>query len=281
MNRAMPTVKVPRLAWSPAGVTRDPDVLAAEEPLEIRVHGRSVAVTMRTPGHDRELALGFLLTEGVVRSLDDVVDVQLCRETEGGAAGNVADVRVADPGRVDFARLTRHVFSSSSCGVCGKATLAALAQAFPPAGPGPVFPAELIPSLPAVLEAAQPGFGTTGGLHASGLFDASGALRCAREDVGRHNALDKVIGRALLDDQLPLRDVLLLVSGRVSFELVQKARAAGLPVIAGIGAPTSLAVEAAAAGGMALAGFVRAGRLNVYCGHERLGLASPGAEERG
>ena len=137
MNRAMPTVKVPRLAWSPAGLTRDPDVLAAEEPLEIRVHGRSVAVTMRTPGHDRELALGFLLTEGVVRSLDDVVDVQLCRETEGGAAGNVADVRVADPGRVDFARLTRHVFSSSSCGVCGKATLAALAQAFPPAGPGP------------------------------------------------------------------------------------------------------------------------------------------------
>lgn len=272
------TVTVPRIVWHPSGAGPAADVLAVEEPLEIRVQGRSVAVTMRTPGHDHELALGFLLTEGVVRTVDDIVDVQLCRATEGGASGNVADVRVTDPGRIDFARLTRHVFSSSSCGVCGKATLAALEQAFPALGPGPVFRPERLAALPAALAAAQPGFGATGGVHASGVFDAEGRPLCVREDVGRHNALDKVLGRALLDGRLPLAGAVLLVSGRVSFELVQKARAAGLPVVAGIGAPTDLAVRAAAAGGLALAGFVRADRLNVYCGFGRLGLEEPPVE---
>lgn len=267
-------VHVPRGIWSAnAAPVQEDDAIAAEEPLEIRVQGRSIAVVMRTPGHDRELAAGFLLTEGLVRDADDITDVLLCREQDAGASGNVVDVILSSPGRVDFSRLTRHVFSSSSCGVCGKATLAALAQAFPPVPEDDGhFPPELIASLPARLRAAQPGFGATGGVHASAWFDATGQLHLVREDVGRHNALDKLIGRALLDRRLPLRGAVLLVSGRISFELVQKARAAGFPVIAGLGAPTSLAVASARDGGQTLLGFVRPDRLNVYSGPGRLGL---------
>jgi len=265
-----PTTPVRLLRW-PAGPADD--TVATEEPLEIRVDGRSIAITMRTPGQDRELAAGFLLSEGVVRGADDIADILLCREQAAGASGNVADVRLARPGTVDFARLTRHVFGSSSCGVCGKATLAALAQSFPPLAPGAPFAPEVIARLPAVLADAQPGFGATGGLHASGLFDRTGRCLGVHEDVGRHNALDKLLGRALLDGRLPLADGVLLVSGRVSFELVQKARAGGLPVIAGIGAPSDLAIRAAAEGGLALLGFVRADRFNVYSGAARLGLA--------
>ena len=260
------------LRWQPDAVAAADDVVAAEEPLEIRVDGRSVALTMRTPGHDRELAAGFLLTEGVIRSGDEIADILLCREQTAGASGNVADVRLVRPGAVDFAKLTRHVFGSSSCGVCGKATLAALAQSFPPVPPGGPFSPALLASLPERLRAAQPAFGATGGVHASGLFDRAGNCLGVREDVGRHNALDKLLGRALLDGRLPLGDVLLLVSGRVSFELVQKARAGGIPVIAGIGAPSDLAIAAAREGGLALAGFVRGDRFNLYCGAERLAL---------
>jgi FdhD protein len=264
--------KVPVRRWVPGKTTLDQDSVAIEEPLELRVAGRSVAVVMRTPGHDRELAAGFLLTEGVIRTADDVLDILPCREQDGGAAGNVIDALLAPSVSVDFDRLTRHVFSSSSCGVCGKATLDAVLQAFPPVAPGPAFDPAQLAKLPARLRAAQPVFASTGGLHACALFNRAGELEIVREDVGRHNALDKVLGRALLDRRLPLSAHGLLLSGRVSFELVQKALAAGVPLVAGIGAPSSLAVECAQRGGLTLVGFLRADRMNVYCGESRLGL---------
>ncbi len=258
--------------WSLAATHPAPisDVVAVEEPLEIRVGDRSVAVVMRTPGHDRELAAGFLLTEGVIRNADDILDIVLCRDQADGASGNVVNALLAPSASLDLGRLTRHVFSSSSCGVCGKATLDAVLQAFPPALDGPAFdPARLV-ELPARLRASQPVFATTGGLHACALFAPTGELELVREDVGRHNALDKVLGRAVLDRRLPLRGHGLLLSGRVSFELVQKALAAGIPLIAGIGAPSSLAIACAERGRQTLIGFLRAERLNVYTGIERL-----------
>ena len=250
------------------------DVLAVEEPLEIRVNGRSVAVTMRTPGHDRELAAGFLLTEGVIRGADDLLDLLVCRTQAAGAAGNIVDAQVRPALAVDFARLTRHVFSASSCGLCGKATIDAVFQTFPAIKSDALFDPEMMAALPEKLRAAQPGFDSTGGLHASALFSRAAALRVVREDVGRHNALDKVLGYALLDGALPLHDSVLLVSGRVSFELMQKALAAGIPVVAGIGAPSSLAVECAQRSSQTLVGFLRADRMNVYAGAERLGLVA-------
>jgi FdhD protein len=257
--------------WQPAlPLAPAEDRVAVEEPLEIRVGGRSVAVTMRTPGHERELAAGFLLTEGVISRADDLLDLLVCRDLPEGQAGNVVDAHLARPDAVDFARLTRHVFSASSCGLCGKATLDALAQRFGAVPPGPDFDPALLGSLPAKLSQAQPGFAATGGLHASALFDRAGALLCVREDVGRHNALDKVLGWALLAGRLPLSGCALLVSGRVSFELVQKALAAGVPLIAGIGAPSTLAIECARRGGQTLVGFLRPDRMNLYCGADRL-----------
>lgn len=246
------------------------DEVAVEEPLEIRVNGHSVAVTMRTPGHDRELAAGFLLTEGVIDNGDDLLDLLICRTLPDGKAGNVVDAQVSPRLTVDFARLTRHVFSSSSCGLCGKATLESVFQKFPMIKSDAVYDPGLIATLPERLQAAQPGFGVTGGLHASALFGGDGELRVLREDVGRHNALDKVLGHALLAGGLPLSDALLLVSGRVSFELMQKALSAGVPFVAGIGAPSSLAVECARGSGQTLVGFLRSDRMNIYAGAERL-----------
>lgn len=246
------------------------DAVAVEEPLELRVGGRSVAVLMRTPGHDRELAAGFLLTEGVIRSADDLLDVVRCRDQDGGSSGNVVNALLAPSVEVDFARLTRHVYSSSSCGVCGKATLDAVVQTFPPVSAETTFDAATMGGLPARLREAQPCFETTGGLHGCALFGLSGVLDSVREDVGRHNAVDKVLGRALLDRRLPLFAHGLLLSGRVSFELVQKALAAGLPLVAGIGAPSSLAIECAVRGNLTLIGFLRADRFNVYAGEQRL-----------
>lgn len=248
----------------------EPDRVAIEEPLEIRVGGRSVAVTMRTPGYERELAAGFLLTEGVIRATTDLLDVLICRDLPEGQEGNVVDALLAKADAVDYARLTRHVFSASSCGLCGKATLDAVIQTFPPVSAGPTFSAAMLGSLPAQLREAQPGFSASGGLHASALFDGNGKLLCAREDVGRHNALDKLIGWALLGRKLPLRDCILLVSGRVSFELMQKALAAGIGIVAGIGAPSTLAVECAKRGNQTLIGFLKPDRMNVYSGSERL-----------
>ena len=261
--------------WSMAGA--EPiasDAVAVEEPLEIRVAGRSVAVVMRTPGHDAELAAGFLLTEGVIRCADDVLDLVPCPTQPGAASGNVIDVLLASSVVVDFDRLTRHVFSSSSCGVCGKGTLDAVLQAFPAITSDARFDPALLAKLPEQLRAVQPVFEATGGLHACALFDTTGNISLVREDVGRHNALDKILGRALLDRQLPLARSGLLLSGRVSFELVQKALAAGVPLIAGIGAPSSLAIECAERGGLTLVGFLRGDRFNVYAGGQRLGLAS-------
>jgi FdhD protein len=246
-----------------------PDSLAVEEPLEIRVAGRSVAVVMRTPGHDRELAAGFLVTEGLVRRRDDVLDIVRCADgalPAGENRENVLDVLLAPGATVDFERLTRHVFTSSSCGVCSKASIAAVRTQFPPLAV-PMSPRlEVLRALPQRLAAAQEAFAATGGLHASALFDDNGVLESVREDVGRHNALDKVIGQAFFAGQLPLRNRILLVSGRVSFELMQKALAGGIACVAAISAPTTAAVEFAAESGQTLVGFLRGERMNVYAG---------------
>jgi len=241
----------------PGGATKD-DAVAVEEPLELRIGGRPVAVTMRTPGHDEELALGFCLSEGL-RPLAAAPPADL--------AANAIEVEVE---RFDPARLERHFYTSSSCGVCGKGALEAVRVEAPPVESDLRADVALVASLPDRLRDAQAAFAATGGLHATGLFDAQGRLLCAREDVGRHNAMDKVVGRAFLDGRLPLSDAILCVSGRLSFELVQKAAVAGCPVLVAVGAPSSLAVELAEAQGITLCGFVRGGRVNVYARPERL-----------
>jgi FdhD protein len=233
---------------------------------------------MRTPGHDRELAAGFLLTEGVVRAAAELLDVYACRDLPHGQEGNVVEAVLSPEARARFdpARLTRHVFTASSCGLCGKATIDAVACVLPPlaaagaASEAGLFAAAALGSWPERLRAAQPGFDATGGLHAAARFTVRGELVAVREDVGRHNALDKLLGAALWAGETPLADAGVLVSGRLSFELVQKCWAAGVPLLAGIGAPSSLAVELATAAGMTLVGFLRADRANVYAGAERL-----------
>jgi FdhD protein len=234
------------------GGSQDDDVVAVEEPLEIRIGGEPVAVTMRTPGHDEELALGFCLTEGLqpvgARVPDDL-------------AANTVDVEATG---FDPERLRRHFYTSSSCGVCGKGAIEAVRVAAPRVESRLEVPAALVAELPERLLSAQAAFAATGGLHATGLFTADGELLCVREDVGRHNALDKVVGRAFLDGLLPLSAHVLCVSGRLSFELVQKASVAGCPVVVAVGAPSSLAVELAEDRGVTLCGFVRDGRVVVY-----------------
>ncbi len=239
------------------------DRVAAEEPLEIRVNGQSVAVTMRTPGHDDELAAGFLFTEGLIDSGDEILEIAHCPDVDPKAAGNTLDVRLRST--PDLESLTRHVFTSSSCGVCGKATIDAVFQDRPAIDNKLRVSPDLFLSLSGKLRAAQETFERTGGLHASALFDQEGELLLLREDVGRHNALDKVIGRSLLDDR-SLENIVLLVSGRISFELMQKAHAAGIPVVAGISAPSSLAVKLARESGQTLVGFLRERGFNVYAG---------------
>ncbi len=227
------------------------DLVAVEEPLEIRVDGEPLAVTMRTPGHDEELALGFLLSEGLI-------DRPHAAGPSEDLAVNVVDV--AGPLLGNPAR--RRFYTASSCGVCGKGALEEVAVVSRPLPHGPRIARELLAGLPDRLE--QPGFERTGGLHATGLFTASGSLVLAREDVGRHNAMDKVLGHALLDGAIPLGERVLCVSGRLSFELVQKAAVAGAPVLVGVGAPSSLAVDVARDRGLTLCGFARGGRVNVY-----------------
>jgi FdhD protein len=233
-----------------AGVVRDGerDVVAVEEPLEIRVDGEPLAVTMRTPGHDEELALGFLFTEGLIDG------VHAAGLTDDFAA-NVVEVA----GPLKRHPSARRFYTSSSCGVCGKGALAEVAVDASLA---------LLAALPDRLR--QPAFQRTGGVHATGLFTAAGELALVREDVGRHNAMDKVVGRALLEGLTPLHAHILCVSGRLSFELVQKAAVAGAPILVGVGAPSSLAIELAADRGMTLAGFARRGSVNVYTGAERV-----------
>lgn len=244
-----------------------PDELAVEEPLEIRLLGRSVMVTMRTPGHDQELAAGFLLSEGVIR---DRAELRRIRPVLRKSACNVINVGLAPRVSLDLASLSRHVFASSSCGLCGKATIEAVHRKFPPLEAGFEVPAGLLASLPQRLLDSQRVFERTGGLHAAVVFDAEGEIVVAREDVGRHNAVDKALGHALLGGSLPLERHVLMVSGRASFEIVQKALAARIPVVAAVSAPSSLAVEFARESGQTLVGFLRNGRMNVYSQPERI-----------
>ena len=246
---------------------RQPDALAAEEPLEIQVDTRPVSVTMRTPGHDDELAVGFLLGEGLIRSHQDLRAV---RPYPRNRAGNAINVLLAETVRLDFTQLTRHVFASSSCGVCGKASIAAVHRHFKPIRGKFSVPAEVLLPLPEKLRAAQPAFDRTGGLHAAALFNQHGELLVAREDVGRHNAVDKVIGHGLLHDQLPFDRHILMVSGRASFEILQKALAARVPIVCAVSAPSSLAVEFAQASGQTLVGFLRGQQMNVYSRPSRI-----------
>jgi FdhD protein len=233
------------------------DAVAVEEPLEIRVDGEALSVTMRTPGHDEELALGFLYGEGLIRA-----------PRRAGLSQDLAANVVEVAGPLDRDPGTRRFYTTSSCGVCGKGALEEVGVVSEPLRPGPRVARQLLASLPDRL--VQPGFERTGGLHATGLFDVAGDLLLVREDVGRHNAMDKVVGRALLDGELPLAGRILCVSGRLSFELVQKAAVAGAPVLVGVGAPSSLAIELARDRGMTLAGFARRGRVNVYAGGGRV-----------
>lgn len=252
---------------------REHDALAREEPLEIRVRGQSVAVTMRTPGRDAELAAGFLLTEGLVTCRGDIVEIAHCQQGEAAQLGNTLNVFLAPSVVVDFEQLTRHVFASSSCGLCGKATIESVHQQFPPVTSSVRIAPEILLQLPARLAARQATFDQTGGLHAAALFTATGELLVLREDVGRHNAVDKVLGWAFLNGSYPPADHILLVSGRASFEIMQKALAARVPVVAAVSAPSSLAVEFAQRSGQTLVGFLRGAGMNIYAGEERVGLA--------
>jgi FdhD protein len=253
-----------------------PDRIVGEEPMEIRAVGPdgrppvSVAVTMRTPGHDAELAIGFLVTEGLIRPRDvdrtTIGDIATISQPENEITVHLA--RALDPAAIS----ARNFVATASCGICGKASLDQVAVRCDPLDAGPlVTPATLV-GLPAALRSAQALFEATGGIHAAGLFDAVGRLLLLREDVGRHNALDKLVGAAALAGELPLRDRVLLVSGRVSFEIVQKAAVAGIPIVAAISAPTDLAVEAARRLSMTLVGFLRGDGFNVYTGEERVAL---------
>jgi FdhD protein len=268
--------RITRICVGDPGVSERADLLAAEEPLGIRIGGQAVSLTMRTPGDDIDLTAGFLFSEGIISSADDIASIRICDGSQcghdhesGDAMGNIADV-ILRPGLATGLR--RSFLTSSACGVCGKASIAELRV------PGRFrleedlvqVPADVLAGLPDALRRAQRVFERTGGLHAAGLFSATGELLAVREDVGRHNAVDKIVGWALRGRLLPLRGRLLLVSGRASFELVQKAVLAGVPVLAAVSAPSSLAAELADDAGLTLAGFVRGGSMNVYTGAGRV-----------
>ncbi|GAA0563142.1 formate dehydrogenase accessory sulfurtransferase FdhD [Paractinoplanes ferrugineus] len=251
---------------------RGPDELAAEEPLEIRVRKRPLAVTMRTPGQDIDLTIGFLLSEGIISSAEDVVTAQLCAGTDTPNTYNVVDVTLGADVPPPVTDPSRNFYTTSSCGVCGKASIDAVRtrSQFDVSGDPTVVPAGTLAALPDLLRAAQRTFDRTGGLHAAGLFTAAGELVVLREDVGRHNAVDKVIGWAAREGRLPLTGHLLLVSGRASFELTQKAWMAGIPLLAAVSAPSTLAAELADEAGMTLVGFLRGATMNVYTATHRV-----------
>jgi FdhD protein len=269
------TVRAHLVAWSGGHRLDRDDTLAVEEPLEIRLAGCSVAVTMRTPGHDLDLAVGFLYTEGIIRGVDDLVSVAHCPSDDGSLTSNIVNVNPGDPSLVDPDRWRRNFFATSSCGLCGKASIASIRQEAPAITGDARVGVAILYELDQRLCEAQAVFSRTGGLHAAALFDLQGNLLALREDVGRHNAVDKVIGAAVRLGRVPLSDRLLLVSGRASFEIVQKALVAGIPIVAAVSAPSSLAVDLAGDAGMTLLGFLRsdgrgAGRVNVYTGAERV-----------
>lgn len=259
--------------------TEAPDLLAIEEPLEIRIgfgamserQQKNLSVTMRTPGHDFELAVGFLFTEGIIQHFDQIESVKYCEA--GGKQEqkeNIVRVELKPEVKIDFEKLQRHFYTSSSCGVCGKTSIDSVKVNCTPQSDTFKISSGMVHTLPEKLRKAQQVFEYTGGLHASGLFDTNGNLVLLREDVGRHNALDKIVGAMLFKNKVPLSNYILLVSGRASFELVQKAAVAGIPALAAVGAPSSLAVQLAKDMGMTLLGFVRDKRFNIYCGDQRI-----------
>ncbi len=261
--------------FGPAGESVDrEDVLAVEEPLEVRVNGRSFSVTMRTPGDDFDLVAGFLVSEGVIWSAGQLTSMRFCAGTDehGWQTFNVVDAELSHDTAPPDLSLERHVYTSSSCGICGTASIEAVHKAahFGHIDDETTYAPPLLGSLPDRLREYQTVFDSTGGVHAAGLFGASGALLCLREDVGRHNAVDKVVGWALREGQLPLTGTVLQVSGRASFELVQKAHMAGIPVLAAVSAPSSLAVEHAKSAGVTLLGFSRDGGFNSYANSHRI-----------
>ncbi len=261
------------------GAESKSDLLAIEEPLEIRIgfgtmgdrQQKSLSVTMRTPGHDFELASGFLFTEGIIQTFDQIESIKYCED--GGKQGekeNIVRVELKPEVKIDFEKLQRHFYTSSSCGVCGKSSIDSVRVVCKRLADHFTISALVIHQLPDILRKAQHVFEYTGGLHAVGLFNAKGELIVLREDVGRHNALDEVIGAMLIKNEVPLSTYIIFVSGRASFELIQKAAVAGIPVLAAVGAPSSLAVQLAKDVGMTLLGFVRDKRFNIYCGDERV-----------
>jgi FdhD protein len=271
-----PTTAVQVLAVDGDGTRRRPDRVVTEEPLEIRVQGRNgparpLVVTMRTPGHDFELAAGFCLTEGVVAGAGDLDGIAYCLGGAGEQLYNVVTVRLC---RAGTAVRARRFLANSSCGICGKAALEEVEVRCPPVSAGPVVAASVLAALPDRLSVVQRVFGQTGGLHAAARFAPDGTVRAVREDVGRHNALDKLVGHALLAGELPLARDVLLVSGRLSFELVQKAAVAGIAVLCAVSAPSNLAIAAAQRFGQTVVGFVRDGRFNVYAHPERVELGA-------
>ncbi|MCW2686112.1 MAG: formate dehydrogenase [Mycobacterium sp.] len=254
-------------------VTR-PETLVVEEPLEIRVNGTPITVTMRTPGSDVELAQGFLLTEGLIGHRDDVLTVRYCRgaESDNRNTYNVLDVTLAPDVPMPEVDITRNFYTTSSCGICGKASLEAVRtiSRYCPGDDPSTVTAETLTAMPGQLRAAQKVFASTGGLHGAALFDVDGSVLVVREDIGRHNAVDKVIGWALEDNRIPLGGTVLLVSGRASFELTQKAVMAGIPVMAAVSAPSSLAVDLASQSGLTLVAFLRGESMNVYTRPDRI-----------
>jgi FdhD protein len=271
VNRTILTAPIQKIEGHSSSPCQD--LLAVEEPLEIRVADRPVSITMRTPGNDFELAAGFLFNEGIIEGAHQIRDIHWSRPGENPRqAGNSVTVEIEAGAEIDFDRLERHFYTTSSCGVCGKASIEALEMQGCPRLPrdSPIVDVPVIHRLPGVLRSEQAVFERTGGLHAAALFDSVGELLLVREDVGRHNAVDKLIGAEVLERRTPLSDRVILVSGRASFELVQKALMAGIAILAAVGAPSSLAVETARRFNMTLVGFVRGERFNIYSGASRI-----------
>jgi len=261
--------------WNDGRVEARQDDLAAEEPLEIRVGGRSLTVTMRTPGNDFELAAGFLFTEGVVESPEQLVAIREAAGTKITERGNVVEIELSPDVKLDLESTQRNFFAASSCGICGKASIESVRRrGIRVVNPSFRMTPEILCALPEKLKASQEVFSRTGGLHAAALFDRSGEMLAEREDIGRHNAVDKIVGWAVRANHVPLSDCALVVSGRGGFEIVQKAAVAGIPLVASVSACSSLAVRLAREVGMTLAGFLRGRRFVVYAGGERLGIAA-------
>ena len=277
MSLSVKPVEITKVSAEGSKVT--PDLMAVEEPLEIRIgygalgerQQKSLSVTMRTPGHDYELAIGFLFTEGIIDTFDQVESIKYCEDVgRQEERENVVRVELKPEVKLDLEKLQRNFYTSSSCGVCGKSSIEAVHVTCTPIQDNIKVDKEVIHGLPKTLREAQQIFEHTGGLHAVGLFDLNGKLLLAREDVGRHNAMDKIVGACLFKKEIPLSETILMVSGRASFELAQKALRAGAPIMAAVGAPSSLAVTLAKDLGMTLMGFVRGASFNVYCGSQRI-----------